>query len=333
MSRLYKYLQGEKIGPYGAIYIKDVPPKILKNGKEFRQAEMVCGFCGEHFVTNPNQVRRGIVKSCGCQKYIGSQQQHKRKISEILGKKFGRLTVLSDSEEHNPFGARQVVCRCDCGKEILATINNLESGNTKSCGCLANENRRNKHLPIINEKIGKLTVLEYLGKSTWRCKCECGNIVTRKTESLSRGNCSCGCESSKGEYKLAQLLKSNNIRYIQEYSFEDCINPKTNRKLRFDFYLPDYNCCIEYDGRQHNDCKGSYADLEGLENIEHRDWIKTTYCQDNNIGLVRINHSQYENINFEDLIFFIENHHSCSPLYNKLNMRILKAFDEYDKRR
>lgn len=62
---------------------------------------------------------------------------------------------------------------------------------------------------------------------------------------------SCGCLNSKGEEKITQILLKLNIIFYKEYQFIDCINPKTNTKLRFDFYLPDYNCCIEYDGKQH----------------------------------------------------------------------------------
>lgn len=42
-----------------------------------------------------------------------------------------------------------------------------------------------------------------------------------------------------------------NVSFEKEKTFIDCVNPKTNFLLRFDFYLPDYNIIIEYDGEQH----------------------------------------------------------------------------------
>ena len=66
------------------------------------------------------------------------------------------------------------------------------------------------------------------------------------------GVISCGCfKSSKGELKISKALKKLKINYENQKSFNNCRNPETNRKLFFDFYLPDYNCCIEYDGEQH----------------------------------------------------------------------------------
>lgn len=58
---------------------------------------------------------------------------------------------------------------------------------------------------------------------------------------------SCGCLNiSTGELKIKQILDQQKIRYIQEYKL------KNNQK--FDFYLLDYNCAIEYDGKQHFQC-------------------------------------------------------------------------------
>jgi len=66
-----------------------------------------------------------------------------------------------------------------------------------------------------------------------------------------------GCPScvnlinSKGQKATEEFFKTNNIIYNRQRSFDDCRNPETNRKLFFDFYLPNLNICVEYDGRQH----------------------------------------------------------------------------------
>lgn len=56
------------------------------------------------------------------------------------------------------------------------------------------------------------------------------------------------CKTSKGERRVEQYLKENNIEYNKQYKFKDC---KDIRCLPFDFYLPNHNTCIEYDGEQH----------------------------------------------------------------------------------
>ena len=87
--------------------------------------------------------------------------------------------------------------------------------------------------------------------------------------------------SSKGEYTISKLLENNNIIFETQKTFDDC---KNINKLPFDFYLPDHNLCIEYDGRQHFNINTIYY----TENIKINDNIKTEYCSNNNINLLRI---------------------------------------------
>lgn len=85
-----------------------------------------------------------------------------------------------------------------------------------------------------------------------------------------------------------------NISFKQEHIFKDCVNPKTNYPLRFDFYLPDYNCCIEYDGQQHY-YEGHFND--SLIDRQIKDKIKNEYCNKHNIKLIRIKYTDFNNIN------------------------------------
>ena len=106
------------------------------------------------------------------------------------------------------------------------------------------------------------------------------------------------CNVSKGEERITLLLEQNNVNYETQKAFKECKNKKA---LRFDFYLPDYNVCIEYDGIQHHKpvdfgSKGqSYAE-EQLKYNQKKDNIKTQYCLDNNIKLIRIPYWEFDNI-------------------------------------
>lgn len=69
-------------------------------------------------------------------------------IEEEIGKRYGRLTVVSLSRyDYNNLkgGAIRkravVLCSCDCGKEKAIDLGNLKSGHSKSCGCFAQECR------------------------------------------------------------------------------------------------------------------------------------------------------------------------------------------------
>ena len=62
--------------------------------------------------------------------------------------------------------------------------------------------------------------------------------------------------------------------------------------LPFDFYLPEKNICIEYDGIQHFEPRDFFGGKVEFEKIKIRDKIKTKYCNSNNIILLRIQYDE-----------------------------------------
>lgn len=143
-------------------------------------------------------------------------------------------------------------CQCECGNTIITKRQSLLTGNTKSCGC--------SHSPsLINQRFGRLVVLNEVINNTsqrkWQCKCDCGAQVILTSHQLTSGHTkSCGClrseKNSFCEMLIAQILSDHNIDYEKEKTFDECKGVK-NKKLRFDYYLPRYHTCIEYDGEQH----------------------------------------------------------------------------------
>ena len=57
------------------------------------------------------------------------------KPQEILGQRFGKLTVLSATDEKDNDGRTLYLCRCDCGKAKKVPAYLLTSGRVSSCGC------------------------------------------------------------------------------------------------------------------------------------------------------------------------------------------------------
>lgn len=105
------------------------------------------------------------------------------------------------------------------------------------------------------------------------------------------------CKASKGEIEIEQILIDNNIEFINEKRFSNC---KDKSQLPFDFYIPQHNTVIEYDGEQHSNpfrIKGKEKEmLIKLKKIQYHDTIKTQYCIDNNIKLIRIPYTEFNNI-------------------------------------
>lgn len=54
----------------------------------------------------------------------------------MIGKRFGKLTVISKSEERAKNGTIKYICQCDCGNTSIIRGDHLRSGETLSCGCL-----------------------------------------------------------------------------------------------------------------------------------------------------------------------------------------------------
>ena len=93
--------------------------------------------CGNIKSISSNTLRRGLTKSCGClNREIITQQ---KEISNMIGEKFGNLTVIERAETHLTSGGQKKImwlCKCDCGNEKVVASQDLKSGHTKSCGCI-----------------------------------------------------------------------------------------------------------------------------------------------------------------------------------------------------
>jgi hypothetical protein len=103
------------------------------------------------------------------------------------------------------------------------------------------------------------------------------------------------CSLSKGENLIQYYLIDNDIEYIFQKTFDDCINTLTKRKLKFDFFIPSINTCIEFDGKQHFEENPRFKGT--LSSIQYRDELKNNYCINNQINLVRIKYLDIKEIN------------------------------------
>lgn len=233
-------------------------------------------------------------------------QKYDFHIGDKLGP-YGIQLVNYGYKENGSLDKWHYLFKCPwCGALFVSSIYTVQSGHCTSCGCKQKEQIRalgkSKKYNLVNKKFGKLTVVEDTGKRTkgknvvWKCLCDCGQYCEVSSHELLTGQTqSCGCMRSHGENKIASILDDLNIEYIREKMFKDCINPLTKKKLRFDFYLPEYNCCIEYDGIQHYKVTG-WQSKELLEKTQNRDNVKNKYCFDNGIKLIRIKYLDYNNL-------------------------------------
>ena len=101
--------------------------------------------------------------------------------------------------------------------------------------------------------------------------------------------CGCPmCNMSKGEVEIRNYLYNNDIKYESQKTFVGC---SYKSLLRFDFYLPEHNMCIEYNGVQHYEPVEYFGGLDNFIICQERDNIKKEYCSQVNIKLLIIKYN------------------------------------------
>lgn len=115
-----------------------------------------------------------------------------------------------------------------------------------------------------------------------------GDFEQRPLSHLQGNGCP-NCSESKGEKIIAKYLDKNNISYYRQHKFDDC---KNIFQLPFDFYIPKYRTCIEFDGKQHYEPADFFGGIEAFEKLKTNDRIKDDYCEDNFINIIRIRYDQ-----------------------------------------
>lgn len=196
--------------------------------------------------------------------------------------------------------------RFKCKIHLNKGIQDISWYHLKDCtvGCAYCTGRYKTTEDFIREMSNINSDIEIIGEYTGSensvdCRCKiCGHKWSPIGRSLRNGQGCPACTSSKGEIRVKHFLDDNKIKYIAQKTFDDCVYKE---KLRFDFYLPDYNVLVEYDGEQHFRpvdfaSRGMAWANKIFEYNQIKDKIKNDYCKNNNIKLVRIPYWDFNNI-------------------------------------
>lgn len=243
----------------------------------------------------------------------------------LIGQKFGRLTVI-ERAENDKHGKTRWLCQCECGNKKIINGASLRRGLTVSCGCKAKEEMQKYNESKIKDETGNiygyLTVLSRNtdpsqrkdGRAMWNCQCKCGNTCIVSGKALRENHVtSCGCRTqSLGEEAVEKFLIKNNFNYAKEYLVQvrkELIYQ--HHKARFDFAIFDENnklrYFIEYDGMQHFEKNVrenglGWNNRTNYEKTKERDNLKNQWCKENNIPLIRIPYTHYNDLCLEDLL-------------------------------
>ena len=193
---------------------------------------------------------------------------------------------------------------CNNGHIFHMSLNDLLRGH-RCPHCMGNAKLTLEYIKDYFRKYSYIVIDDKYINANSKLNVECPNghqYSVRYSDFYSGKRCPM-CNQSSGEQEIARVLDKYGIKYEVLYKFEDCRN---KNPLPFDFYLNDYNCCIEYDGEQHYIYGCFDMDLLDLMNRKYIDNKKTQYCKNKNIKLIRIPYWDFDNIEY--------------ILYNKLNI-------------
>lgn len=215
--------------------------------------------------------------------------------------------LISDKYEGNNKKLKWKCLKENCGEEFEASWGNISQNN--GCGfcagkqigisnCLATKNPQlaSEWHPIKNGDLTPYDVAANSGKyAWWKCK-ECGNkwrTIIGNRNGINKTGCP-ECNKSKAEKIIKEILNLNHIYYIPQKTFDELIG-LGGKYLSYDFYLPQYNLLIEYQGEFHDGSSSSYARNKLKKQQEH-DKRKKKYAQNHNIDLLEIWYYDFNNI-------------------------------------
>ena len=264
----FKNLKNQKFGELTVIeYVGDSKWKCL------------CS-CNKETIVHRKYLLSGEIKSCG--HYKKDKEQSIR--DEIIGKKFGHLTVLEY------IGDKKYRCQCDCENKTIKDVlkHNLENGSTYSCGCIGNGRALEKEFII--DKINKFTLennkkpnikeLEVIFDIKW-------NQIREYIKRYGLYEYIDNTYSSVYEIEIANLL-NNFIPHDRTI-----LNGE-----ELDFYIPDKKLAIEFNGNYWH---------SNLHKDKYYHQNKTLACTKQGIQLIHIFEYEWKDLVLKEKIINILN--------------------------
>lgn len=286
------------------IKLKIVQPdlKVLSKYTTSNKKIVVKDKLGIKYSIIANDLLKGISPSINSA--IDKNEAFKIRSKSIHGDKYDYSNITYEGKDKNV----DIFCKKCHNNFMTRPDNHLQGKGCPSCGLQKIRNKNRKIVKARSKTIESDILIKHNGrincdkliyngskvKSLFGCNVnlEHGYWLSTTNDVLRGFGCPI-CNISKGEIKISETLDSLKISYIRQKTFEGC---KDKNHLRFDFYLPDYNLCIEYDGRQHYEPVELFGGEKEFLKVKKRDSIKNNFCHENNIKLIRIPHTEKENI-------------------------------------
>ena len=314
MAKSRVYNTGDEIGKSKAIYLCEAGRSSEKQPKRLVKYQCRVVGCTNIDIGRESSLYHGYSNGT-CKLHKGLHRHYD--IGDTVGD--NGAVYLQDIKMCN--GVRYIECKCansDCNNTFIAPEskirNGLYKGYCEQCKYLFSGLHGRKERIVnqpISDELDAPIFLGYISKNNrlyghFLCG-HCYKESFVRALDLVEGKrkqwlCNkCSHTTSKGELHIKQILSLLDIDYIEQYSFDD-LRGKNGQYLKFDFYLPKFNCCIEYDGEQHYNYRGAFgSSFQEFLDGQKRDKIKNEYCSAHNILLIRIPYTILQNELLDEL--------------------------------
>lgn len=274
--------------------IERIEDRIHPNRKHSTMWKCLCD-CGNTIEAPGTDIRNGHTVSCGCRK---NEKHPLLNQDDFLTKIY---TLRDDVEiigEYNGY-YQKIQYKClRCGSISEATPRELYR--CRICSNCKNINHRLTNDEFVSRMSNIhpyiIVLSEYETQNTRiRCQCSiCGHIWSPQARSLLNKEGCPRCRRSKGENKIEQFLIDKSIMFKPQKTYNDLVGVG-NGLLSYDFYLPDYNLLIEYQGQFH-DGTASQQSKEEFDIQQKHDKLKKEYAKNHNVNLLEIWYWDFDNI-------------------------------------
>lgn len=274
---------------YGQKYVKFLDEKNIDLLEEYidnsTKIKHRCRTCNHEWKTTPATALQAIGKICPkCSGvYKMTEEEFLYELENRYPKQFiikSNFTGLSNNIEADCL---------KCSGEISKTAHSLLENGCKTCSL--NEINSQQFYEKLNNIFGEDIISEsdYINSNTkmkfYKRSCNHHFCIT-PNHLLDRQNCP-KCNKSIGEQRIEKFLIKNNIEYVEQKSFDDLRGIK-NGLLPYDFYLPQYNLLIEFQGEQHDHPIEHFGGEEKFKIQQEHDHKKRVYSKLHNFQLLEI---------------------------------------------
>lgn len=262
-----------------------------------------CKRCGREWETAGGNLAHGS----GCIRCASVDRMSKRRITtEEFREKLSNISPDIEVVGEYKSSAEKIHVKClICGHEWLSLSSNLLAGHgCRECmrvntgmRCKSTHAEFLTKLSRVHPEFKCIDNKENLYSSSiehMQFACPNGHTFLARPDHILQPMAGCPvCKESYGEQKIRRYLENNCVPFESQKIFADCAYV---RALPFDFYIEELNVAIEFDGHQHFAPIEHFGGEKQFEVTRLRDDIKTRYCCDNGITLVRIPYWDYDNI-------------------------------------